>query len=197
MIEKHKISDHFIYNSLSKLDALILSNNGAKASRLLGQLSWILRKVLKYNRQEKILVERELELTTLYLRIEQTRYDHCFEYQVTNNEENLSAKFVRPFLFQQITEVAFSECLILNPLPTRILLLINFKERETYEINIISDLSLGLEIEKRIKEKINHIYREQINVDVEYFRNRSESNILKFVEIEMSPFTNPKNPKSK
>jgi sensor histidine kinase YesM len=79
-----QIDPHFLFNSLHSISALT-SANPAGARRMSLLLGDFLRQSLKFGAEERIPLERELELARKYLEIEQVRYGDRLQVRVDND----------------------------------------------------------------------------------------------------------------
>lgn len=81
---RSQLNPHFIFNSLNSISSLTISNPG-KAQDMLIKLSSYLRYALEDNKNNKIVFEKELENSLLYLEIEKVRFGDklIFEKEVS------------------------------------------------------------------------------------------------------------------
>jgi two-component sensor histidine kinase len=69
-----QVNPHFLFNTLNTVSVLIKDVDTAGATRLIEQLSDILRRTLSTDRRDEVSVEEELHLVRQYVAIEQTRF---------------------------------------------------------------------------------------------------------------------------
>ncbi len=72
---KEQVQPHFLFNSLNTLQALVKTNENAKAVRFIGDLAQVYRYLLQSNEQPLITLEDELAFTHAYLGLLKTRFD--------------------------------------------------------------------------------------------------------------------------
>jgi hypothetical protein len=102
-----QMNPHFIFNALSSINRFILKNDPEKASDYLTRFSRLIRLVLINSQCEVILLEEELEMLRLYLQMEQLRFQHAFDYQVSLSDDiDPATVFLPPMLLQPFCENA-------------------------------------------------------------------------------------------
>lgn len=102
-----QMNPHFIFNSLSAIKHLIMTERNEDAIVYLDDFSSLLRGILQNSSRQKITVEEELEILELYLSIEQNRMGPNFEYSISvSSREALSQHQIPPMLLQPIVENA-------------------------------------------------------------------------------------------
>lgn len=146
-----QMNPHFIFNSLSAIKHLIMSERKEDAIAYLDDFSLLLREILNNSNRKKITVEEELEILELYLSIEQKRMGRGFEYSIeATSREALSQYQIPPLLLQPIVENALWHGL--HPsLKANKRLLITFDTSENLKI-VIEDNGIGrAESAKQVK----------------------------------------------
>jgi two-component system, LytTR family, sensor kinase len=99
-----QMNPHFIFNALNSIQQYILQGNGEEASRYLSRFSKLQREILNNSSQQFISLEKETELLTLYLQLEELRFGHTFTYQVTTGsnmdtaEIRIPTMIIQPFI---------------------------------------------------------------------------------------------------
>jgi tetratricopeptide (TPR) repeat protein len=86
-IMEHKVlrtqmNPHFIFNSLSALQCIIMENNQEEAIDFLSEFSTLMRQVLYYASEEQISLNKEREILEQYLRIQSKRFDPKINYHI-------------------------------------------------------------------------------------------------------------------
>ncbi len=104
---RSQMNPHFIFNSLSSIQQLILTNKNKEASFYLTRFSSIARIVLEYSTRESITLDKEIEFLTDYIEIEKMRSGKGFEFQVIYSD-NLETEFIEipPMAIQPFVENA-------------------------------------------------------------------------------------------
>jgi two-component system LytT family sensor kinase len=99
-----KINPHFLYNALGAIADLSLTD-GVRAREMTLSLADLFRYSLNYAGDNYATVEEELQLSSLYLRIEQIRFENKLQYEV--NFDTAANNFRVPrFLLQPLLENA-------------------------------------------------------------------------------------------
>ncbi len=130
---KNQLNPHFLFNSLSSLDALIHENPDL-ASQFLRQLAKVFRYVLQ--NKEKVLVKlsTEIEFIDNYIALLKTRFNDALQIRFNISEEVLDYKIV-PVTLQILIENALKHNIVNINKP----LIINVFDKDGYLIieNII------------------------------------------------------------
>jgi two-component system LytT family sensor kinase len=69
-----QLNPHFLFNSLNTIAVLVRDGNAATATRVIEQLSDVLRTTLSRSRDSEVSLDDELELVRQYLAVEQARF---------------------------------------------------------------------------------------------------------------------------
>ena len=104
---KAQINPHFISNSLSAIQQLILDDKSDKASQYIAKFSLLIRYVLKYSDKSIVKLSEELEVIDLNLELETLRFKDDFEIEKTiSSEINIQEIGVPPLITQPFIENA-------------------------------------------------------------------------------------------
>jgi two-component system, LytTR family, sensor kinase len=99
-----QMNPHFIFNALNSIQQFILQGNVEEANRYLSRFSRLQREILNNSTQQFIALEKEIEILTLYLQLEELRFGHNFAYQLTTGtniemaETRIPTMIVQPFI---------------------------------------------------------------------------------------------------
>jgi sensor histidine kinase YesM len=99
-----KMNPHFIFNALNSIKVYLIENDKRKAITYMNRFSKLLRKILESSRVEHISLREELEISKLYIEIENTRFNDNITFQldvlVDDKMLNLSlpSLILQPFL---------------------------------------------------------------------------------------------------
>lgn len=77
-----QMNPHFLYNSLNSIRLFVLQNDSDNADKYLVKFARLMRLILDNSRQEWITLASELEQLTLYLELEQLRFNDKFDFTV-------------------------------------------------------------------------------------------------------------------
>ena len=104
---RSQMNPHFMFNTLNAINNFIVKNNTESASDYLSMFSRLMRNILENSKQEYITLEKELQTLKMYLKLEQVRLNHAFDYEISIddviNEDNLN---VPPLIIQPYCENA-------------------------------------------------------------------------------------------
>jgi tetratricopeptide (TPR) repeat protein len=183
---RSQMNPHFIFNCLNAVKSLVLKNENEAASQYITKFSRLVRMVLENSRNEWISLEEELNILTLYLEIEQTRFNNSFQYWI-NIEGDVDTNGVKipPMLIQPYVENAIWHGLMHKEGNGNVTISIQEKEENIIEINVLDDgvgrqkakalksktatknKSLGMEISTDRLNIINQIYKVNTKVEVQ------------------------------
>ena len=139
---RSQITPHFMFNSLSILQGMILNNESKVSVRYLSKFSKLLRIILENSREKLVPIQKELEALQNYVDLQNMGETHSFEYILKNNLEDHKL-LVPPMLIQPFVENAiihgFKEP-IQNPL---IKIELSFQENKL--MCIIKDNGIGID----------------------------------------------------
>ena len=105
---RSQMNPHFIFNSLTSVQNLILKQDGIKASVYLSRFSDLVRSILNNSLKEYITLEEEIGTIENYLELQKIRFPDKFDYSVEVDEkinpENLQIPpmFAQPFIENSI-----------------------------------------------------------------------------------------------
>lgn len=102
-----QMNPHFIYNSLNSIQSFISSNQSYEAEKYLARFAKLMRGILENSRADLISLYKEIEVLTLYLNLEQLRFENRFSYSI-NIDDDLEKDFISipPMLLQPFIENA-------------------------------------------------------------------------------------------
>ncbi len=183
---RSQMNPHFIFNCLNAVKSLVLKNQNDAASQYITKFSRLVRMVLENSRSEWITLEQELNILTLYLEIEQTRFNNSFHYWI-NIEGDVDTEGVKipPMLIQPYVENAIWHGLMHKDGHGNVTISVTQKEDDTIEINITDDgvgrekamalrsksatksKSLGIEISTDRLNIINQIYKVNAHTEIQ------------------------------
>lgn len=100
-----QLNPHFLFNTLNTITVLVREGDRAGASRMIEQLSEMLRRTLSSHRTNEVTLAEELDLVRQYLAIEQVRFSDRLRVEFEIAESVLSAA-VPSFALQHLVENA-------------------------------------------------------------------------------------------
>lgn len=99
-----QINPHFLYNTLEMIRMKALMNKDPEVAQLVKMLSKMMRSSLE--RTDRLIsIEKETELISYYLQIQQMRFGEDFSYHV-EVEETLKKYYILPLIIQPLVENA-------------------------------------------------------------------------------------------
>ncbi len=144
------MNPHFIFNALSSIQYLIVSNNTEEAFNYLAKFSTLLRKVLDQGARSTVSIGEEMELLQLYIELEALRFDHTLQYNIDLpdqiREVPIPSMVIQPFVENALIHGLF------NKVSDR-KLDIRLTREQMKIICEITDNGIGREAALRLKEK--------------------------------------------
>jgi len=146
-----QMNPHFIFNALNSVNSFIAQNDERTANRYLTDFSTLMRSVLENSEEDFILLDKEVELLELYLKLEHSRFKDKFDYELVVDDAIEQSQFlIPPMLLQPYVENAVWHGLRYKKEKGFLKVqLINIDE-ETIQIEI-SDNGIGREKSKELK----------------------------------------------
>lgn len=96
-----QMNPHFMYNTLNSIQDLILKSDIKNTNYYLSKFSSLMRKILKFSDNEKVVLEEEIEMLNDYLELEKLRFGNEFKYEITVSSEIKTAELLLPSLIIQ------------------------------------------------------------------------------------------------
>ena len=136
---RSQMNPHFIFNALNSIKKFVLKNEAENADKYLGKFSRLIRDILDTNREEKIGLQKELDMLTLYLELEKLRFGTKLQYEIEVDhslmEQNLS---IPTMIIQPFIENAILHGIMHKDNEGKVL--ISFLDKQTHiEINVKDD----------------------------------------------------------
>jgi tetratricopeptide (TPR) repeat protein len=101
---RSQMNPHFMFNALGAIQNYIIQHNSMDSMVYLLDFSKLMRNILDASRAEEITIEKETEILTSYLKLQQLRFSNKFDYQITIDEQidientSLPPMILQPFL---------------------------------------------------------------------------------------------------
>ncbi len=147
-----QMNPHFIFNALNSIQHYILQGNVVEANKYLSKFSKLQRDILHCSNQQFISLEKELEILTAYLQLEQYRFGGTFTYKINMSDDIEPVEImIPPMILQPFVENSIWHGLM--PLQTERILSIYF-ELESDDILLVSlrDNGIGRAASALLKE---------------------------------------------
>jgi signal transduction histidine kinase len=132
-----QLNPHFLFNTLNTITVLVREGDRTGATRMVEQLSDILRRTLSRHRANEVTLEEELELVRQYLAIEQARFSDRLRPEFEIDDSTLSAA-VPGFALQHLVENAIRHG-IARRSDAGLVRLVARRDRDMLEISVTDD----------------------------------------------------------
>jgi putative methionine-R-sulfoxide reductase with GAF domain/streptogramin lyase len=96
-----QMNPHFLFNSLSSIQHLIVSQQTTKAYKYLTVFSNFLRSLLNFAEKNFIPLDEELKILKMYIELESLRFDQSFYYEIIVDESLANDEVLMPTLMIQ------------------------------------------------------------------------------------------------
>lgn len=153
-----QINPHFIFNVINSIQVYILENDTLVAYDYLARFSKLMRIVLNMARQKTHTLESEVELLTMYIDLEQLRFEKRFVCEIDIDPDLNTHDFrVLPMLFQPFVENAIWHGLLplKNIRPGKLKIAFRKNGPDSVFV-IIEDNGIGREAAGRISRHKSH-----------------------------------------
>ena len=104
---RSQMNPHFIFNALNSIKKFVLTNDAENADVYLGKFSKLIRLILNTTREVNIVLDKEIEMLTLYLELEKLRFGDKFNYIIYIDPPLMESTILIPtMIIQPIIENA-------------------------------------------------------------------------------------------
>lgn len=104
---RSQMNPHFIFNALNSVNSFIALNDERMANKFIAEFSKLMRLVMDYSEHDFIPLKQEIEMLSLYLRLEHFRFKDKFDYSFEVEETiDTDAFLIPPMLIQPYIENA-------------------------------------------------------------------------------------------
>jgi ligand-binding sensor domain-containing protein len=84
---RSQMNPHFIFNTLSSIQAKVITAKGEEAADDIARFSQLIRSVLNYSSKEYIILAKEIEFIKNYLYLESSRFEGKIQYEINTSSE--------------------------------------------------------------------------------------------------------------
>lgn len=145
---RSQMTPHFIFNSMSVLQGMILNKEDAKANQYLSKFSRLLRITLESSREKMTSLSQELLALEHYVALQHLESDKPIDYLVNVDDSiQLDEVLIPPMLIQPFIENAIEHGFTHESIDKKIEVALQFNEQQLE--CIIKDNGVGLEATKR------------------------------------------------
>lgn len=197
---KSQMNPHFIFNALNSVNNYIALNDERKANKYITDFSSLMRKVLDVSEKDFISLQEEVDLISLYTKLEHVRFGDKFDYQF-DVDESLRADELKipPMLIQPFVENAVWHGLRYKEEKGTLKIALRKLEDARFTITI-SDDGVGREKSKQLKSAnqlkrkskgmynvrerikiIRDMYNQQIQFEVRDMNPDGSGTVVEFV----------------
>jgi len=149
---RSQMNPHFIFNSLSSIQHLILEEESEKANVYLTKFSTLVRNILNSSSNEYITIENEIKTIESYLALQKIRYPKKFDYTVSVDPKiECESLTIPPMLAQPFIENAIEHGMKHKKIEGHIN--IRFQLSGDLIIFVVEDDGIGREKAGEIKSK--------------------------------------------
>lgn len=166
-----QLNPHFLFNSLNTVNVLVRDRDNAAATRVIEQLSDVLRTSLDRSRNNEVSLDDELELVRQYLAVEQARFSDRLRPRIDVPDELLSAA-VPSFALQHLVENAVRHGIARRSDAGRIVVTAR-RDGDTLELSVLDDGPgpSGAPVERghgleNTRERLRTLYGESATLDL-------------------------------
>ncbi|HHB52056.1 MAG TPA: hypothetical protein ENK75_03285 [Saprospiraceae bacterium] len=195
---RSQMNPHFIFNALNSVNSFIAQSDERAANRYLTEFSTLMRNVLNNSEQDFIPLATEIELLALYLKLEHSRFQDKFDYELHIDEQLQVSEFqIPPMLLQPYVENAVWHGLRYKK--TKGKLSVIFKQIDSESMSItITDNGIGRQKSKHLKTQnqkkqqskgmnnikkriqiLNEMYRDKVAVSIrDHYEDQSGKKVV-------------------
>jgi sensor histidine kinase YesM len=102
-----QMNPHFIFNALNSVNSFISKNDERAANRYLSDFSRLMRDVMENSQEDFISLTKEIDILSMYLKLENHRFKDKFDYEFNVDEQIKTEEFlIPPMLIQPYIENA-------------------------------------------------------------------------------------------
>ncbi len=153
---RSQMNPHFIFNSLTSVQDLILQQDAVKASVYLSRFSDLVRNILNNSMEELITLEEEISTIENYLELQKIRFPEKFDYVIEIDEKlNPESISIPPMLAQPFIENAIEHAF--RQMTTKGFIKLSFKKGKKSLSIIVEDNGIG---RKKAQELKNHFEKD-------------------------------------
>jgi tetratricopeptide (TPR) repeat protein len=136
-----QMKPHFIFNALGSISGYIASNDTGNALKYLAKFSRLMRYTLESSELQTVSLGREIENLENYLKLEQMRFDHKFEYAIHCETDIQDDIQIPPMIIQPFLENAILHGI--TPKDGKGDILVSFSRQEDKLLCIVEDNGVG------------------------------------------------------
>ena len=101
-----QMNPHFIFNSLGSINSFVTQNEIKPAVAFLSKFARLMRLTLEHSQESAVPIEKEMDTLRYYMELEQLRFNNCFDFDITIDENVPSDLPIPSLLIQPFVENA-------------------------------------------------------------------------------------------
>src|SRR6185436_13701400 len=139
---RSQMNPHFTFNVLNSIQYYIVKKDADSAQLYISKFSKLIRMILDQSRTEFISLAEEIKILTLYMELEELRFENKFSYSIKADERlNTEAIYIPGMLIQPFVENSIKHGIRFKKGEARVD--INFTSADSVLICTISDNGIG------------------------------------------------------
>jgi hypothetical protein len=154
-----QMNPHFVFNALNAVQSFVMTHDSISANNYLTKFANLIRLFLDSSRSKYISLSDEIKLLSLYIEIEQLRFDDKFDFKLSVAPEVNRFIEIPTMMLQPFVENAINHGLRYSD--TKGLLKITFYNEGKMLICEVEDDGVGRERAKEIQSKSRKGYKSQ------------------------------------
>jgi hypothetical protein len=187
-----QMNPHFVFNALNAVQSFVMTHDSISANNYLSKFANLIRLFLDSSRSKYISLSDEIKLLSLYIEIEQLRFDGKFDFKLTVAPEVNRFIEIPTMMLQPFVENAINHGLRYSD--TKGLLKITFFNDDKMLVCEIEDDGVGRERAKEIQSKSRKGYKSQgLKITEERLNTFNEINDIKIAFSIRDVLNNPEN----
>jgi LytS/YehU family sensor histidine kinase len=186
---RSQMNPHFIFNALNSVNSFIANNDERTANKYLSDFSFLMRSVLENSEQDFIPLKKEIELLSLYTKLEHFRFQDKFDYTINVDDRINTEEFlIPPMLLQPYIENAVWHGLRYKEGRGKLNIDVQSKSKNEIAITITDDgigrarskllktanqrkqKSKGMDNIKQRVSILNDMYKDKVDVNIEDYK---------------------------
>ena len=137
-----QLNAHFVFNSLTAIQSLILKNKVVNAEHYLQMFADLMQNIIKSSTHSRVALHEELSFLMAYMQLQKLRFGDDLNYEITISEDIDPQQFsVPPFLIYPYLEYAIEFCIQKNG--AKGLIGIQLRLEDDYLLIELEDLGIG------------------------------------------------------
>lgn len=146
-----QVNPHFIFNTLNSIQHFVLKGDIQASNKYISKFSKLIRNILSQSEKDQIRLNEEILALKNYLDIEQMRFDHQFNYTISNDGFTPSQFLIPCMLVQPFVENAIWHGLMNKKDQGMIKINFEWQPTKNHIVCIVEDDGIGREAAKLIQ----------------------------------------------